>query len=64
MFERQVPRRQQRNQEQYCAKNAILTGDMREFMSGGLKESYLERKDVCDFLYAFSLFICAHPLKN
>jgi hypothetical protein len=29
-----------------------------------MKESDLERRDVCAFLYGFSLFICTHPLKS
>lgn len=38
--------------------------DLGESMSGGVKESDLERGDVCAFLYSFSLFICTCPLKT
>lgn len=38
--------------------------DLRESMSDAVKESDLERGNVCAFLYAFSLFICTHPLKT
>lgn len=31
--------------------------DIREFMSSRKKEGDLERKDVCAFLYAFSLYV-------